>query len=119
MTVIISTDLTPYSVSRNMKSGQATLHIDVKNASNEEKLLAIEVRTGRGLSITKGGLVREKSQELGMLKARGEVDFYTELFPTYNASPGYDRVIIVVREHYKDYQHVLKTYTKDMAIRID
>ena len=119
MTIIISTDLTPYSIARNMKSGQATLHIDVKNASNEDKLVSILVRTGRGLSITKGGLVREKAQELGMLKARGEVDFYTEIFPTYNAAQGYDRVVIVVREHYKDYQHILKTYTKDMAIRID
>ncbi|MBN1159963.1 MAG: hypothetical protein JXA43_01855 [Candidatus Diapherotrites archaeon] len=119
MTVIITTELTPYSITRSMKEGRATLHIDIKNGTNEDKLVSVEVRTGRGLSITKGGLVREKAQELGVLKARGAVDFYTELYPTYNAAPGYDSVTIIVKEHYKDYQHILKTYNKEMAVRID
>jgi len=115
--IVISTELTPYTLSRSDANSRGDLYIEIKNRSNQAKLLSIEIHSGSGLSLTKGGFVRNAAKELGVVGAGSSTSFYTSVYPYFQGA-GLEQLDIIVKEHLRDYKHTVRTYRKTIQIRV-
>jgi hypothetical protein len=95
------------------------LTIDLKNNSNESKLVSFQLALARKLSLDKGGLKNMELKQLGQLKPFENKRFYFEIFPKMGIVPADYPIKLQVLEHYESYKYVAKKITKNISLKVE
>ena len=114
----VKSNLYPYRLIMKRRT-PVELTIDLKNNSNETKLVSFQLALARKLSLDKGGLKNMEMRQLGHLKPLENKRFYFEIFPKMGIVPADYPIKIQVLEHYDSYNYVAKKITKNISLKVE
>lgn len=113
----INTRLFPYRISLREKKPQE-LVIELKNISNEPKMVSFEASLPFELAFDKGGLNRSMEKRIQELKPNEPKRFQFDVYAARMSGEGAYIGKLVVSEHYRDFDYVTKAYERELHFRI-
>lgn len=114
----IKTNFNPYRMKISKKE-PVSFTVELKNDSEEAKILTMKITLNKELSFEKAGYKTEAMERINCLASGEKKEFYYNLFPKPMAKTGEHHIKIDIEEHYKNYQYVLNRHKKIVTLRVD
>jgi len=114
----VKSNLYPYRLLLKRRA-PVELSIELKNNSNENKLVSFQLVMTRSLSLDKGGLKSADAKRLGEMKPMESKRFYYEIFPKLGIAATDQPIQVQVIEHYNNYNYVTKKITKNIVLKVE
>lgn len=116
--VNVLTRYTPFRLKLSRKE-PVQLSITLENKGNENKMISMEIKLSRHLSLDKGGFRTSESKKIENLGKGAKKQFYYEIWPKQSAMKGEQPVILTVSEHYNNFTHVAKQSVKSIPLTVE
>lgn len=114
----IATTYTPFRLKLSRKS-PVQLTIALQNKSGENKMVSMELRLSRHLSLDKSGFRNTDTKKFESFGKGEKKQLYYEIWPKHLADSGEQPVKIVVSEHYNNFGYIAKEYSKSIPLTIE
>ena len=117
--IYINTSLFPYrlSVLQDRKTSM-DLTIELKNQSNTEKMVSLDLKLPDAFGADKTGMMRNYNRNFDSLKAGESLSVTIPLYMSGRARKGNYTASLKIFEHFNDYKYVTKTYSKELILRV-
>ena len=114
----INTAFNPFRMKAS-RSEPVNLQVDLKNDGDEGTMLTLEVLLSKQLSFERTGYKTEARAKIDKLGPGERKRFDFVIFPKAGTRTEDQPVEIKVTDHYNDYNHVRKEYSKRLSLRVD
>ncbi|MCD6549850.1 hypothetical protein J7K41_04065 [Candidatus Micrarchaeota archaeon] len=99
------------------KNDSITLHVWIKNVSDEEHLTSVIVVCPKQLGVNSTLIQKRGEERLGVLKPGEEKEVNFKIYGSTLTPPGEYTVYVVAYSHFKDYEHVKNAARKKVLVR--
>ena len=117
MGMIVKTEIYPLRASLRKKD-KWELIVELENEDAKEKMLSIQVDLPQVANFSTVGLSRNYLKQVENFKAGGKAQFKMPIYISSYARTGEYSGKVKVIEHFLDFDHVERTYTKEVPFRI-
>ncbi len=114
----IATTYTPIRHKLSTKE-PVNLKVVLHNKGKESRMISMELRLNRNLSLDKSGFRGSDVKRLEKFGKGEKKEFYYEIWPKQSTSPGEQPVEIVVAEHYNNFNYVEKEQRKSIPLTVE
>jgi len=112
----ITNSLFPFRLNIKEKN-PIELTLKIKNLGVEDKFISFDVVLEKTLSFDKSGLKKSISVRHGILKPDETIAERLDIFPFQGIKDGDHRVLVIVNEHYLDYNSLKQKTEKVIIIK--
>ena len=113
----ISANFHPFRMDRKRKE-PVQLYIELTNDGKEPKMLSLEIDLTRQFGFDKGGLKSVTAKRIPELKAGERMNFYFDIYPRQFTDVGDHEVNFLIKEHYRNYDYVLKQHKVRLSLSV-
>lgn len=114
----INTYMHPFRLNLKDKA-PVELKIELKNRSDEDKMVSVVLDLPKALSLDKSGISSDSEKRLGMLKPKEEKVLYYQIYPKNKTGIGRYTGELKLNEHYRNYNYVIKEYKKKIEVKVE
>ncbi len=117
MAMLIRTEIFPLRASLKKKD-KWELIIELENEEGREKIISLEIDLPTAANFSTVGLSRSYGKQIDSFRAKGKAQIKIPVYISNYAKAGNHSGTIRVMEHFHDFDHVERTYTKIIPFRI-
>ena len=118
MTIRVNTRFHPFRLNMSRKE-PVQLCLEVENASEEAKMLTLELIMSRELSLDKAGIHSSSVKRIDSLAPHAKETFYYDIHPKLMTHPGEQPLQVKVLHHYNEYKFVEKEQLFPFTLRVE
>ena len=117
MTMSIRTEIFPMRASMRKKDSWELI-VEVKNEDEREKMVSLRIELPQEANFSTVGLTKTYEKNIEKFRKGGTAQFKMPIYMSNRASVGSYMGKLKVNEHFHDFEHVERTYSKEIHLRI-